>query len=36
MVGIVVVTHSRLGEALLEAAEFVLGNRPQASRFRVH
>lgn len=28
MIGIVVVTHSRLGEALLEAAEFVLGSRP--------
>jgi mannose PTS system EIIA component len=31
MIGIVVVTHSRLGEALLEAAEFVLGSRPQAA-----
>jgi PTS system mannose-specific IIA component len=31
MIGIVVVTHSRLGEALLEAAEFVLGSRPTAA-----
>jgi mannose PTS system EIIA component len=29
MIGIVVVTHSRLGEAFLEAAEFILGSRPQ-------
>jgi PTS system mannose-specific IIA component len=28
MIGIVVVTHSHLGEALVEAAEFVLGSRP--------
>jgi len=26
MVGIVIVTHSRLGEALIEAAEFIVGN----------
>lgn len=31
MIGIVVVTHSRLGEALLEAAEFVVGSRPEAA-----
>jgi PTS system mannose-specific IIA component len=31
MIGIVVVTHSRLGEALLEAAEFILGSRPQGA-----
>jgi PTS system mannose-specific IIA component len=31
MIGIVVVTHSHLGEALLEAAEFVLGSRPTAA-----
>jgi PTS system mannose-specific IIA component len=30
MIGIVVVTHSRLGEALIEAAEFIIGNRPEA------
>jgi PTS system mannose-specific IIA component len=28
MIGIVVVTHSQLGEALIEAAEFIVGNRP--------
>src|SRR5512136_1579381 len=31
MIGILVVTHSRLGEALLEAAEFILGSRPQGA-----
>lgn len=31
MIGIVVVTHSHLGEALLEAAEFILGSRPQGA-----
>lgn len=29
MIGIVIVTHSRLGEALIEAAEFILGFRPE-------
>jgi PTS system mannose-specific IIA component len=33
MIGIVVVTHSRLGEALLEAAEFISGSRPQGAVF---
>lgn len=28
MIGIVVVTHGRLGEALIEATEFILGTRP--------
>ena len=28
MIGIVVVTHSQLGDALIDAAEFILGNRP--------
>ena len=28
MVGIVIVTHSELGDALIDAAEFILGNRP--------
>jgi PTS system mannose-specific IIA component len=28
MIGIVIVTHCQLGEALIEAAEFILGNRP--------
>lgn len=30
MIGIVVVTHSQLGDALIEAAEFILGERPEA------
>jgi mannose PTS system EIIA component len=30
MIGIVVVTHSHLGDALIEAAEFILGNKPEA------
>ncbi|RPJ69817.1 MAG: PTS sugar transporter subunit IIA [Desulfobacteraceae bacterium] len=29
MIGIVVVTHSRLGEALIEATEFIVGSRPE-------
>ena len=29
MIGLVVVTHSQLGEALIEAAEFISGSRPQ-------
>lgn len=29
MIGIVVVTHSRLGEALIDAAEFIVGSRPE-------
>ncbi|UCF94640.1 MAG: PTS fructose transporter subunit IIA [Desulfobacterales bacterium] len=29
MIGIVIVTHSQLGEALIEAAEFIVGYRPQ-------
>jgi PTS system mannose-specific IIA component len=28
MIGILIVTHSQLGEALIDAAEFVLGSRP--------
>jgi PTS system mannose-specific IIA component len=28
MIGIVIVTHSQLGEALVEAAEFIIGSRP--------
>ena len=28
MIGIVIVTHGQLGEALIEAAEFILSNRP--------
>ncbi len=31
MIGIVIVTHGRLGEALLEASEFILGGRPEAT-----
>jgi mannose PTS system EIIA component len=30
MIGIVVVTHSQLGEALIEAAQFIIGRRPEA------
>ena len=30
MIGIVIVTHSQLGEALIEAAEFIIGNKPEA------
>ena len=30
MIGIVVVTHSQLGDALIGAAEFIVGNRPAA------
>jgi PTS system mannose-specific IIA component len=31
MIGIVIVTHSQLGAALIEAAEFVIGHRPEAT-----
>ena len=30
MIGIVIVTHSQLGDALIEASEFIIGNRPDA------
>lgn len=30
MIGIVIVTHSQLGDALIEAAEFIIGSRPEA------
>ena len=30
MIGIVIVTHSQLGEALIGAAEFIIGNRPDS------
>ena len=30
MIGIVIVTHGQLGEALIGAAEFILGRRPAA------
>lgn len=33
MIGIVIVTHRRLGDALIEAAEFIIGSRPQALVF---
>lgn len=29
MIGIVVVTHSKLGDALIEAAELIIGDRPE-------
>ena len=28
MIGVVIVTHCQLGEALIEAAEFIIGERP--------
>jgi PTS system mannose-specific IIA component len=30
MIGIVVATHCKLGDALIEAAEFIIGKRPEA------
>ncbi len=30
MIGIVIVTNGQLGDALIEASEFIIGNRPQA------
>ena len=30
MIGIVIVTHSQLGDALIEASEFIIGKRPEA------
>ncbi len=33
MIGIVIVTHSQLGEALIDAAEFIIGSRPEAIEF---
>ncbi len=30
MIGIVIVTHANLGEALIDTAEFILGSRPDA------
>ena len=30
MIGIVIVTHRQLGESLIDAAEFILGSRPDA------
>ena len=29
MIGIVITTHSHLGEALIEAAKFIIGNQPE-------
>ena len=31
MIGIVIVTHCQLGEALIEAAAFILGGKPEAT-----
>ncbi|MBU0986689.1 MAG: PTS fructose transporter subunit IIA [Proteobacteria bacterium] len=31
MIGIVIATHSQLGEALIEATEFIIGSRPEAT-----
>ena len=30
MIGILIVTHRQLGDALIEAAEFIMGSRPDA------
>jgi len=30
MIGIVIVTHRQLGDALIDASEFILGSRPEA------
>lgn len=30
MIGIVIVTHSRLGDALIDAAEFIIDSKPEA------
>ena len=30
MIGIVIVTHGQLGDALIGAAEFIIGNRPES------
>ena len=30
MIGIIIVTHSRLGEALIEAAQFIIGQKPES------
>ena len=30
MIGIVIVTHSQLGDALIDAAEFIIGNKSEA------
>lgn len=30
MIGITIVTHRQLGDALIDAAEFILGNQPEA------
>jgi PTS system mannose-specific IIA component len=31
MIGIVIATHSQLGDALIDAAEFILGNQPETT-----
>lgn len=31
MIGIVIATHSKLGDALIDAAEFIIGNRPETT-----
>jgi PTS system mannose-specific IIA component len=31
MIGIVIVTHRQLGDALIDTAEFILGNKPEAT-----
>jgi PTS system mannose-specific IIA component len=31
MIGIVIATHSQLGDALIDTAEFIIGNRPETT-----
>lgn len=31
MIGIIIATHSQLGDALIDAAEFIIGNRPETT-----
>ena len=33
MIGIVIVTHRQLGEALIDAAGFILGDKPEAIKY---
>ena len=33
MIGILLVTHRRLGEALIDTAAFIIGDRPSAVEF---
>ena len=33
MIGILIVTHCQLGEALIDASEFIIGSRPENTEF---